>query len=339
MRAGVDARDETDLRSGGSWTLTQRAKNDVLWALASLFLAGARNLPIGALRRLGRGLGLAAHALGRGPRRTAEANVRRVFPDLDASGRARLVRRCFATLGEMLGETVGSLRLRGAPPLLEISREAHAILSDARREGRGVVFPSAHLGPWERVAASLVGAGIPLVTLARESYDPRFSRLYDELRGAKGVGVVWRSSPGAAARILRTLRAGHVLGIPMDLSSRVECCDAAFLGHPASTPVGPARIALRTGSPVVVGTAAPHPTAVVDSACPQGAWIVTATRIRTDDLAGDPGGAVELTRRINSELSRRILAAPHAWVWMHDRWSGEEEAPNRGMVRPRGERS
>ena len=97
----------------------------------------------------------------------------------------------------------------------------------------------------------------------------------------------------------------------MDLRSRVPSCDAPFLGHPALTAVGPARIALRARAAVVVGTAAPGP---------DGSLVVTATRIDSSDLTRDEGGALELTRRINGELSRRILALPHAWVWMHERW-------------------
>jgi KDO2-lipid IV(A) lauroyltransferase len=305
-----------DLRAGGAWTLAQRTKNDVLWALSCLALAGPGRLPLSALRALGRGIGTAAHALAVGARRTADVNVARVFPGLDAREQRRLVRRCFVTLGELLGETVAALRIGGGPPLLEVSREAREILTEARSEGRGVLFPSAHLGPWERVAASLVACGVPLVTLARESYDPRFSRLYDRLRGGHGVGVVWRSSPGAAARILRTLRAGHVLGAPMDLRSRVPSRSVRFLGHAAPTPIGPARIALRVRCPVVVGTAVP----AVDGR-PSAPWCVTATRIPMDDLDSGGDAELELTARINDELSRRILAAPHAWVWMHDRWA------------------
>jgi Kdo2-lipid IVA lauroyltransferase/acyltransferase len=312
---------ERDLREGGAWTLAQRAKNDALWALSYVALAGLGRLPPAALRALGRGLGIAAHLLVRRARRTAEANVARVFPALDPGDRSRLVRRCFATLGELLGETVAALRAHGSGlPLLAVSREARDVLDEARREGRGVVFPSAHLGPWERVAASLVASGVPLVTLARESYDPRFSRLYDRLRTGQGVGVVWRSSPGAAARILRTLRAGHVLGAPMDLRSRVPSVGAPFLGHEAPTAVGPARLALRARAPVVVGTAAPQG-AQRNTSGNGSPWCVTATRIPTGDLDCSEEAAAELTARINGELSRRILAMPHAWVWMHDRWA------------------
>jgi len=113
------------------------------------------------------------------------------------------------------------------------------------------------------------------------------------------------------ARIVRALRGGGVLGFPMDLRARVSSCEAPFLGHPASTAVGPARIALRTGAAVVVGTVAPRGASLV----------VTATRISAKGLPLQAEeAAIDLTMRINGELSRRIMALPHAWVWMHERW-------------------
>jgi Kdo2-lipid IVA lauroyltransferase/acyltransferase len=299
-----------DVRQGGHWGPLQRTKNDALWVLASLALAAVRPLPLPALRALGRTLGRAAHLLLGRTARIARGNVARVFPDLDEKARKALVQRCYLCLGELLGETVAMLRPTPALPPIPLSPEAAEVLAAARAEGRGVLFASAHLGPWERVAASLVAAGVPLVALGRESYDPRFSRLYERLRSAHGVGILWRAQPGAATRILRTLRRGEVLGVPMDLRSRVPSCEAPFLGHPAATPIGPARIALRARAPVVVGTAAPGTVGLV----------VTATRISSTDLSRDEAGARILTARINAELSRRILALPHAWVWMHDRW-------------------
>ena len=316
-----------DLREGGAWTFLQRAKNDALWAFASVTLAAARRLSLPTLRFFGRTIGTTAHALAPGARRTALSNVARVFPELDAGERRTFVKRTFATLGELLGETVALLDPSRPPPLLRLADQARALFEEARSEQRGVLFASAHLGPWEGVAASLAAAGVPLVTLARESYDPRFTSLYERLRSAHGVRVVWRASPGAAARIVRTLRAGGVLGVPMDLRARVPSIDAPFLGHDAPTPVGPARIALRTGAVVIVGTAAPARESAerdAPSRAPAGyaalQMVVTATRIPTGDLQPGPQGVGELTNRINRELSHRILALPHAWVWMHERW-------------------
>jgi len=141
-----------------------------------------------------------------------------------------------------------------------------------------------------------------LTAVAREAYDPRLTRIYERLRGARGVKVVWRSAPGAAAALLRTLRSGGMLGVPMDLASRVPSIDVPFLGVPAPTPVGPARLALRTGAAVVVSTIG------ADEA-------ISVTRIDTAGL-----DERDLTTKINEELSRRIRAVPDAWVWMHRRW-------------------
>jgi Kdo2-lipid IVA lauroyltransferase/acyltransferase len=314
-------------RGDERWTPLKRAKNDAFWALASLALAATRPLPLPALRWLGRNLGAIAHAVASHARGTALANVTRVFSEFDEGQRRAFVRLCFTTLGELLGETVALLHPNRAPPPIQLCESARALFEQARAEGRGVIFASAHLGPWERVAGSLVAAGVPLVALARESYDPRFSGLYARLRAAHGVRFIWRASPGAAASILRTLRAGGVLGVPMDLRARVASVDAPFLGHDAPTAIGPARIALRTGAAVIVGTAAPA-SAPVPSHTPhlesstQAEMVVTATRIATADLPPGPEGARLLTGRINGELSHRILAFPHAWVWMHERWPG-----------------
>jgi KDO2-lipid IV(A) lauroyltransferase len=310
---------DRDLRTGGAWTSRQRLKNDLVWVLATAAIAAARPLPGSVLRRLGRALGLFAHRLARTPREIALANLAIALPELGDQARTELARECFGTLGEALADTVLLLHGRGAP--LPIDPAALDLLDAARREGHGVVFASAHLGPWERVAASLTRAGVPLVALVRDSYDPRFSHLYERLRTRAGVRVVWRGRPGAAARIVRTLRGGDVLGIPMDLRARVPSCDVPFLGREAPTPVGPAQLALRLGAAVVVGTVAPRGGSGQD-------LHVTATRISTERLGRADLAARALTARINDELSRRILALPQAWTWPHPRWT---PAPRTGV--------
>jgi KDO2-lipid IV(A) lauroyltransferase len=225
------------------------------------------------------------------------------------SARRRLARLAYVELGGYLGETVALLTGRPLSPL-PIAHASRRVLDAALAEGRGVVFASAHLGPWERVAGSLVAAGVPLTTLAREGYDERFTRILDELRGVLGVSVIYRGRPGSHVQVVRTLRRGGVLGAPMDLRSRVPSIVAPLFGIPADTPVGPARIALRTGAPVVVGTAAPGPLGL----------LITITRVDTSGITASAQGEAILTERINAELSRRILALPVGWVWMHPRW-------------------
>jgi len=308
-----------DVREGGTWSPAQRAKNAALYAVARLALAALGPLPRGLLVALGRGLGRLVGAVARGLRHTALANLRLTQPGLPPPAANALVSRTFLALGEHLGDTVD---LYGKPALsvvLPLEPGAREVLDAALAEGRGVVFASAHLGPWERVAASLVRAGVPLVTLAREAYDPRLTRVLVRLRERHGVRAIFRGAAGSAARIVRTLRRNEVLGAPMDLVSRVPSVAVPFLGVPARTPIGPARIALRTGAAVVVGTFA-------------AGGAIRIARVATDDLRPGPDAERELLARINAELSARILAAPEHWPWIHERFgpqnSGQREIPS-----------
>jgi Kdo2-lipid IVA lauroyltransferase/acyltransferase len=291
-----------DVREGGRWTTRQRIKNDVLYVVMMLSLRFASLLPQAITRALGRAIGHAAWALLPSLRRRAAANLARARIDL----RPRAV---FAAMGDLLGATIAELERPLSPlPLLSGAREC---LDAAIAEGRGVVFASAHLGPWERVASSLVAAGVPLTVVAREPYDPRFRSLYDRLRERRGVRAIYRGAPGAAVGLVRTLRKGGVLGIPMDFASRVPSIDVPFLGVTAPTPSGPATLALRLGAAVVVGTVA------IEGG---------VLGISFERIAAEP--TVEaLTMRINAALSARIRAMPLAWPWMHDRW------PRRGTER------
>ncbi len=300
-----------DVREGSPWTRGQALKNDAIYILIRAALAVLVPLPAFLLRAIGRILGATALVLFPGARRVALANVGVALPALSPRARRALVRRAYVTLGAHLGDAAAALDPRTALAALPMDDDAHAVLGGALAEGRGVLFASAHLGPWERVAASLVAAGYPLTTLARESYDPRLNDLYDRLRGARGVRVIYRGHAAAPGRIVRTLRANGLLGAPMDLRSRVPSIDAPLFGRLAPTAIGPARIALRTGAAVVVGTAAPAGGASLT---------VTATRIPTADLPTGPAGERALTERINAELSARILALPEHWVWMHARF-------------------
>ena len=303
-----------DLREGGRWTLAQRAKNDLLWMLASAAVATLGKLPPRALRAAGTALGAFAHTLLPATRRLAERNVALALPELDAVARRALVRRTYRTLGGYLGDAVAMLDPRCrvlALPFAEGSREALDLAIAAQR---GVVFASAHLGPWERVAATLIASDIAFTVVAREAYDPRLTRLYDRIRGGRGLPTIYRGAPGAAARLLRTLKRGGVLGIPMDLASRVPSIEVPFLGHAAPTPVGPARLALRTHAEVVVGVPAPCSTNPA-------ALELAITRIVTADLDSSAEAERILSTRINDVLSMRIRALPASWVWMHPRWA------------------
>lgn len=302
MQAGA-----SDIREGGRWSLAQRAKNDVLYLLIAGAIATIGRLPRRMLRAFGIGLGVVAHAVIPSARRIARANVARAIPELSEVERRALVARTYRNLGAHLGDAVAMLDPRRPAEVLPFADGARERLEAAYREEHGVLFASAHLGPWERVAATIVETGLPFAVVAREAYDPRLTRLYDRLRGARGLRTIYRGASGAGTALLRVLRRGEILGVPMDLASRVPSIEAPFLGVPAKTPVGPAKLALRTGAAVVVAFATRELT-------------VEVLRIRSDDLESSPDAERILTTRINDAISKAILSVPDAWVWMHHRF-------------------
>lgn len=287
------------------------------YGLARIALAAARLVPARALPALGRALGLAVHALGRGPRELARANVARAMPDVPPADAHALVRACFARLGAELGRAVGSLDGRHLPRPPALDAGSAARVRDALAEGRGALFASAHLGPWEDVAARLVEEGFPFVAVARPPTEPRFAPLFSRLRDPRGVPTLLREGATAGLRVFRSLREGRLVGIPMDLKTRAPSALVPFLGGRAPTALGPARLALRARAAVLVGTVAP---------ARDGALVVTVTRIPTDDLGDGDEDALELTKRLALELERRIRALPDAWPWMHPRFDSEGEA-------------
>jgi Kdo2-lipid IVA lauroyltransferase/acyltransferase len=291
-----------DRRLGEAWTPAQRVKNDALYAVASMALWATRRLSAGARRRLGRTLGRwAARVLGSSQSR-AQRRLHAAFGDRPPV----TAKAVFEALGEDLAQTVGLLRQdRIASDVMPLSAASRTVLDRALAGGRGVVFATAHLGPIDVMAASVAEAGYPVATLARESYDPRFTALYDALRKPRGIRTIYRGRPGMEAAIVRALRQGHLVGFPMDLAGRgMPTQLVPFLGERAPIPVGPARIALLLGSPVVVGT--PEP-------------VGERLQITVESVAWEQGEQAEdqLTRAIVMALERRIRAMPAHWPWMH----------------------
>lgn len=294
---------------GRSWSPLQRAKNDLIWLSATSLLALVRTLPRRWLPSIGSHVGALAHALLVRERRRASENLSRCFPHLDTHERTEMVRRNFMKLGENLGDTLALLDRREAPERsLTLPTSSADVLIEALAQGRGVIYVTAHLGPWERMAAVLAARGFPISTIARESYDPRFDRLYERLRRPRGVNALYRGRQGASVAIVKALRRNHVVGFPIDLPGRVPTLPVQLLGQPSKLPLGPARIALRTRAPIVIGTPAPSA---------DGGLEISIARLVSDDFDGGTALESALTQRLADALGQRIAALPLHWPWMH----------------------
>lgn len=298
----IDAR---DVRLGGSWTLAQRARNDAIYAAASVALAVATRLPRSLVKLACEALGDVAWAAWPAARRRVDRNL-----SLALGASAPDSRAVFRGLADTLADTLALLGGEAASAgALRLDDDDRAALRSARSEGRGVILATAHLGPWERVGALIVEEGFALCTLARRSYDPRFDRLYERLRQRRGLDVVYRGEPGAGRAVVRALRARKIVGFPLDLGGRgVRVHPAPWPGGRIPLAMGPAELAVRTSAPVVVATPFPEPS---------GGLRLLVTRIDVRAEGSAQPSAEALTEAIGRELSRRVRALPTRWPWMH----------------------
>lgn len=303
------------MRSGASWSRGQRLKNDALHALIRGALATVARLPRGAVALLCHALAALAWLVL--PRERALCRAR-LEAGLGHPVPARRVRAAFRGAGAVLADTLALLDpAEPAGRTLALAPAGRDAFREALAEGRGVVFVSAHLGPWERLAAVLAAEGFPVATVARESYDPRLTGLYDRLRAPRGVRSIYRGRPGAATTIARELRAGRAVGFLIDLPSRVPSHPCRLFGADADLPVGAARIALARGAAVLVGTTAPDRTihiCRVDPGAPSGATRADGERI--------------LMERLARELDARIAAGPDAWLGLFAPAQARRESPD-----------
>jgi KDO2-lipid IV(A) lauroyltransferase len=266
-----------------------------------LALFVADRVPEKLLLALGRTAGSLAHGLLAASRRSAEQNVRHGATGCEPEA---LTRTSFIRAGENLATCLLLRRPRvRALDLIDIPAEARERIASALAAGRGAVFVSAHLGPFEAIAAAVTELGYPSAVVVRESYDPRLDPLVDRHRVARGVGVIHRGAPGAASRIVRALRRGQLVGFLPDLGGRVPSVTVPFLGQDFSFPVGPQRIARRAGVPLLVGVLAPS----------RG----SSDRLELDvrELSVDAEDEL-LTQRVAEALSAAIRRLPEHWLWM-----------------------
>lgn len=293
-----------DVRRGERWSPWQHVKNGFILRLVRALLWLADHTPLRPLLGAGRVLGWCLSWLAPGLRRRAIARAERCFGRVQARA---IVQQSFVHMGENL---CLSLLLRRAGPrasdFVSLDPTSESTLCEAVAAGRGVVFVSAHLGPFELLAARVAELGMSPAVVVRESYDPRLDVCVDAHRTARGLDVIHRGKPGAAARILRALRQGKPVGFLVDIESRVPSVPREFLGTQVMIPLGPQRLCQLTGARLVVGTLqrrlGPTPGAV-----PHFDLNVTPVPSADED---------ELTYRVVRLVERAILRTPEDWPWL-----------------------
>jgi KDO2-lipid IV(A) lauroyltransferase len=258
-------------------------------------------------RALGRRLGRLAATVVRRERRRALESLSIAFPDSSPAERSRIADAMFAHLGTSLLEIAWMPNLDAESLPGTTSFEGLENLQAAVDGGKGVVLFTGHCGNWEWMAAAIGILGFSMNVIAREIYDERLNDFIVASRARHRVTTSGRGSGSSAREMLQTLRSGAILGVLIDQSIHVESVMVPFFGRPASTPVGPARLAIRSGAAAIAGF-------IERRDGRQHIRFEPPIFTRRDD---DP---LALTAVMTEAIERQIRRVPEQWVWMHRRW-------------------
>src|SRR5262249_19559571 len=236
-----------------NWLHSARRHTTRRATLAALGLARR----LGCARALSLGVAGArfAHLLPFARQRLAD-NLRAAGVDAsDATVRAYF-RRSGLWAGHTLGVYAAGLDRSLAARQVELDPETVSRLDEAVAHGKGVVLASPHMFCHE-IGAGLIHRRHPVAALVRESKDPGWARVNNRwYAAALGVGMVLRPRKGSAAgdvaAMLRTLRAGTILGITPDvLTSRTSGTSVTLFGRNVPLSPGMILLAMRSGAPLI----------------------------------------------------------------------------------------
>ncbi|MDR1884625.1 MAG: lysophospholipid acyltransferase family protein [Synergistaceae bacterium] len=281
-----------------------------IWAALRVCRSLCRALPHSAALSLGEAIGRASGRLSRKKAARARARCAKAL-GVDEAAAERIIGDAYGHFGRALAEF---FRLPGLferiDDFVTVSGEEH--LRSALARGRGVIFLSAHIGCWEYGAAVAARHGFPMNAIGAEQRDWRMTNAIAELRRACGVKPVGKGLDLRAA--IECLRKNEVLAVMLDQDAREAGIVSPFLGIPASTPVGPLKLARHIGSAIV-------PVHITRD--PDGIHMSMTIEPALEGPGGEEFGhdLQHAADRCNEVISGWIRETPGQWMWMYPRWA------------------
>jgi len=284
---------------------------NVVSLLLRALVALSRPLPVSLLGKTGAALGWIWYRIVPIRRAVARRNVSRAL-ELEASAAEVVVTGMYRHLG------------RSALELLALDRVARAArvsglvhLTTALGEGRGVLLLSAHLGNWEVLVRAAARAERPVFVVTKRMTGRIAERIWRDLRRG---GAALLHERGTARSILRALDANGVVAFVLDQhEAGAGRCVVPFFGRPAATSTGLARLAVRSGAPILPifthrATDGVHEVEIGPPVIlPAGA-------------AAGEGAAACNTAHLVSIVESAVRRHPDQWLWIHRRWKVDDRA-------------
>jgi KDO2-lipid IV(A) lauroyltransferase len=248
-------------------------------------------------------------------RRTAMRNLELAFPEKSLAERRAISSEVFDSIARLIWvfARFPSLNRQNIHEWIRYEGLEHFL--EAKKDGRGILFATAHFGNWELSAFAHALMTEPMHIMIRPLDNPGIDRLVEDRRQLSGNHLIVKWD-GARA-VLRALHQNEAVGVLIDQNTSLqEGVFVDFFGTPACANIAFAKIAARTGAAVIPGFAIWSES--------EGKYVLKFHPPL--EISGDPA---EDTRRLHAVLERVVREHPGQWLWIHRRWKTRPEGqPN-----------
>ncbi|MBI3988686.1 MAG: lysophospholipid acyltransferase family protein [candidate division NC10 bacterium] len=276
--------------------------------LAKLML----RLPSPIAYRIGEALGWVLYLLDGRHRRIAAENLALAFNGRwDPREITRTVRGVFLNLSRMGVEACRIPHLTADNVDQFIQVEGYEHFKRAKAKGKGILWITGHLGPWELLPVASALNGEPLHIVVRPLDNTYLDEAVNRFRKWGGNTIIPKKQ--ALRVVLEALKKGESVALLIDQNlTRKEGVFVEFFGRPACTTLAPALLALRADAVVL-------PAAIFRRGRDRHTIVIgqEIPLIRTGDLEAD---IVANTARFTKAIEAFIRQAPDQWFWVHRRW-------------------
>jgi len=238
-------------------------------------------------------------------RRRIENNLRKIYTDMSDAEIREVTRAVGANFGRSFVEILNNDVSQKFPELRHASGPGLQVLRDAAAKGTGAIIVSGHFGQWDAARHYLKSKGMETGAISQPSSNHYFNRI--SVPQIENAGKpIFRNERRGTADMVRHVRKGGFVAILLDQRFNTgEKLD--FLGLPALTSTGAARIALKYDLPMVPVYGTRRDGALdVD--------IVFEAPIPHTD-------ATTMTQAANDSLAVQVRRNPGQWYWLHNRWN------------------
>jgi len=282
---------------------------------------GARWLPMAVLN----GINLVGNSIAIATLRKTQEGIRenyRIALGSSVREAARLTRSLFFEYGRATID-VWRLRSEAFVPRITTFAEDAAALARSRRNGRGFLLVTGHVGNWEMGAVTLRRHDLTPAVVGQPELDPNVQEMRLQLRTRLGVeSIDIGSSMATAFRVRAAVDRGRAVALLVDRAYPEDQVIVPFFGKPTPFLRSPALLARFCGCDVLPG---------FFLRAPDGSYFnVWGEPLQADSTLSPEEDAQRIMRRVAADLEGVVRAHPTQWFNFYGFWGENGNGPSKG---------